>query len=102
MFASSICRELAISSMFFDARALRRVGPSYVIVFGMFDLGGDKVLPNLDRPLEREENPAVGWRALAWIAPPCFGASEGRPLTVMFPMGAERAEVDRAREIFGL
>ena len=55
MFTSIICRELAISSSLFDARASCRVGPSHVIVLGMFDLGGEKILPNLDRPLEREE-----------------------------------------------
>jgi phosphotransferase system enzyme I (PtsP) len=102
MFTRFICHELAMSSSFFDARASRRVGPSHAVVFRTFDLGDNKILPNLDRPLEREENPAVGWCALAWIAPPCFGASEGRPLTVMFPMVAEGAELDRAREIFGL
>jgi phosphotransferase system enzyme I (PtsP) len=102
MFTRFICHELAMSSSFFDARASRRVGPSHAVVFRTFDLGDNKILPNSDRPLEREENPAVGWRALAWIAPPCFGASEGRPLTVMFPMVAEGAELDRAREIFGL
>jgi hypothetical protein len=75
MFTRFICRELAISSSFFDARASRRIGPSHAVVFRTFDLGGDKVLPNLDSSLEREENPALGWRALAWIAPPCFGTS---------------------------
>jgi hypothetical protein len=77
-------------------------------VFRTFDLGGDKILPILDRPVEREENPALGWHALAWIAPTCFGTICGRllapggGLTVMHPMVAEGAELDRAREIFGL
>jgi len=82
------------------------------VVFRTFDLGGDKILPNLDRSLEREENPALGWRALrVGLDRPSvlrnqmralIGASGGRPLSVMFPMVAEVAELDRAREILGL
>ena len=82
------------------------------VVFRTFDIGGDKILPNLDRPLEREENPALGWRALrVGLDRPSvlrnqlralIGASGGRPLSVMFPMVAEVAELDRAREIFAL
>lgn len=82
------------------------------IVFRTFDLGGDKILPNLDRSLEREENPALGWRALrVGLDRPSvlrnqlralIGASGGRPLSIMFPMVSEVAELDRAREILEL
>ena len=82
------------------------------VVFRTFDLGGDKILPNLDRSLEREENPALGWRALrVGLDRPSvlrnqlralIGASGGRPFSIMFPMVSEIAELDRAREIFEL
>ncbi len=80
------------------------------VVFRTLDVGGDKVLPYL--PRLREENPAMGWRAIrialdrpailrrqlrAFIA-----AARGRDLKVMFPMIAEVAEFDAARRILDL
>jgi phosphotransferase system, enzyme I, PtsP len=82
------------------------------VVFRTFDLGGDKVLPNLDRPLMREENPAMGWRALrVGLDRPAvlrnqlralISAVRGQPLTIMFPMAAEVAEFVRARAILDI
>ncbi|MEQ8247165.1 MAG: phosphoenolpyruvate--protein phosphotransferase [Alphaproteobacteria bacterium] len=82
------------------------------VVFRTFDLGGDKVLPNLDRPLMREENPAMGWRALrVGLDRPSvlrnqlralISAVRGQPLTIMFPMAAEFAEVASARAILDI
>ena len=64
------------------------------IYFRTVDLGGDKLLPNLNQ--EREENPALGWRSLRFAldSPGFFRrqmralirAAGARPLTVMFPM----------------
>jgi phosphotransferase system enzyme I (PtsP) len=82
---------------------------SKTVVFRTLDLGGDKV-PSYGRML-REENPALGWRALrisldrpallryqmrAFIA-----AAEGRPLHVLLPMVSEVAEFETAREQIG-
>ncbi len=82
------------------------------VVFRTFDLGGDKVLPNLDRPLEREENPAMGWRALrVGLDRPSvlrnqlralIASAVGRTLNVMFPMVTEFAEFERAKQILDL
>ncbi len=80
------------------------------VVFRTLDVGGDKVLPYFAR--SREENPAMGWRAIrialdrpailrrqlrAFVA-----AARGRDLKVMFPMIAEVAEFDAARRILDL
>lgn len=82
------------------------------VVFRTFDLGGDKVLPNLDQPLVREENPAMGWRALRiGLDRPSVlrnqlralvTAAQGRALHVMFPMVSEYTEFDRAKRILDL
>ena len=82
------------------------------VIFRTFDLGGDKVLPHLDQPLELEENPAMGWRAIrVGLDRPSvlrnqlralLTAAEGRPLQVMFPMVAEFAELARAQAILDL
>ena len=80
------------------------------VIFRTLDVGGDKVLPYFAR--SREENPAMGWRAIrialdrpailrrqlrAFVA-----AAMGRDLNVMFPMIAEVAEFDAARRILDL
>ena len=77
------------------------------VVFRTLDVGGDKLLPYFDGV--REENPAMGWRAIriALDRPEMLRnqiramlhAAEGRPLRIMFPMIAEIAEFDRARQI---
>ena len=66
--------------------------------FRTLDLGGDKLLPDAARP--EEENPAMGWRSLRiGLDRPALLrrqlralllAAGGRPLSVMFPMVADR------------
>ncbi|MEQ9638456.1 MAG: phosphoenolpyruvate--protein phosphotransferase [Alphaproteobacteria bacterium] len=77
------------------------------VMFRTVDIGGDKVLPYM-RGYE-EENPAMGWRAirLALDRPALLrmqfrallNATAGRTLNLMFPMIAEVAEFDAAREL---
>jgi phosphotransferase system enzyme I (PtsP) len=81
------------------------------VVFRTLDVGGDKVLPYLQagEDEEREENPAMGWRALRLAldrdglmkaqARALLEAAAGRELSVMFPMVSEPWEFDAAREI---
>ena len=78
------------------------------LVFRTLDIGGDKVLPYWR--LTEEDNPALGWRALRLALDRPFllhqqlramiRAAAGRELHVMFPMVAEVAEFEHAREIF--
>ena len=75
------------------------------VVFRTLDLGGDKVLPYLEA--EREDNPALGWRAvrmgldrpalLRMQLRALISAAKGRPLTVMFPLVATVDEFRAAR-----
>ncbi|HVA15198.1 MAG TPA: phosphoenolpyruvate--protein phosphotransferase [Stellaceae bacterium] len=81
------------------------------VTFRTLDIGGDKVLPYMDDNAA-DENPAMGWRAIriALDRPAMLRqqlralirAAAGRSLRVMFPMIAEVAEFDAAREIFNL
>ncbi|HLY55302.1 MAG TPA: phosphoenolpyruvate--protein phosphotransferase [Stellaceae bacterium] len=80
------------------------------VVFRTLDIGGDKLLPYL--PGAKEENPAMGWRAIriALDRPSMLRhqlralilAADGRPLDVMFPMVATVTELAAARRIFDL
>jgi len=75
------------------------------VTFRTLDLGGDKVLPYLQA--EREDNPALGWRALRMgLDRPALlrmqlraliAAVAGRPLRVMFPLVANVEEFRIAR-----
>ena len=77
------------------------------MVFRTLDLGGDKVAPFMGG--DREENPALGWRALrlALDRPYFFRrqiralirASGKRPLRLMFPMVCSAEEFVLAREL---
>lgn len=77
------------------------------ITFRTLDVGSDKLLPYWKLP--REENPAMGWRAirLALDRPAILRdqlralirAAAGRRLRVMFPMVAEVAEFDAVRAV---
>ncbi|MBA3518271.1 MAG: phosphoenolpyruvate--protein phosphotransferase, partial [Rhizobiales bacterium] len=77
------------------------------VTFRSLDVGGDKVLPYFRAP--REENPAMGWRAirlgldrpalLRTQARALLKASAGRELRLMFPMVTEVAEFERAKAI---
>lgn len=74
------------------------------VAFRTLDVGSDKHLPYWRMP--PEDNPALGWRALRiGLDRPnllrgqlraLVHAAAGRPLTVMFPMVAEVAELDAA------
>jgi phosphotransferase system enzyme I (PtsP) len=77
------------------------------VTFRTLDLGGDKVLPYLEA--EREENPALGWRAIRMgLDRPALlrlqlraliAASRGRPLRIMFPLVASVDEFRAARAL---
>ena len=81
------------------------------VIFRTVDIGGDKAVPYLtSEALEREENPAMGWRALRLAldregllkaqARALLEASAGRNLNVMFPMVSEPWEFDAAKAVF--
>ena len=81
------------------------------VVFRTVDIGGDKAVPYLtSEAVEREENPAMGWRALRLAldregllkaqARALLEASAGRSLNVMFPMVSEPWEFDAAKAVF--
>jgi len=75
------------------------------VTFRTLDLGGDKLLPYME--LEREENPALGWRAIRMgLDRPALlrlqlraliWAANGRPLRIMFPLVASVDEFRAAR-----
>jgi phosphotransferase system enzyme I (PtsP) len=80
------------------------------VVFRTLDVGGDKLLPYMER--NRDENPALGWRAirigldrprmLRQQLRALLQAAAGRDLNVMFPMIAEVAEFDQAKALLDL
>ncbi|MBS0296313.1 MAG: phosphoenolpyruvate--protein phosphotransferase [Proteobacteria bacterium] len=77
------------------------------VTFRTLDLGGDKVLPYLET--DREENPALGWRAVRMgLDRPALlrlqlrallAAAHGRELRVMFPLIATVDEFRAARDM---
>ncbi len=77
------------------------------VVFRTLDIGGDKLLPYWRAA--RDENPAMGWRALRVALDRPFMlreqlrallmATAGRELRVMFPMVTTIAELEEARAI---
>ncbi len=77
------------------------------VVFRTLDIGGDKVLPYWRQ--SREENPAMGWRAIRiGLDRPALlrgqlraliRASAGRSLRVMFPMISAVSELAAARAL---
>ncbi len=81
------------------------------VVFRTVDIGGDKAVPYLNSQVaERDENPAMGWRALRLSleregllkvqARALLEAAAGRTLSVMFPMVSEPWEFDAAKAMF--
>jgi phosphotransferase system enzyme I (PtsP) len=88
------------------ARVLDSAG-DLPVTFRTLDLGGDKVLPYLNA--EREDNPALGWRAIRMgLDRPALlrmqlraliAAAAGRPLRVMFPLVANVEEFRAARAL---
>ena len=79
------------------------------VVFRTLDIGGDKMLPYMNFAALKEENPALGWRAirisldrpglLRHQVRALLTAAAGRSLRIMFPMVAEVAEFQRARAL---
>lgn len=77
------------------------------VVFRTLDLGGDKILPY--GRWEREENPALGWRALRialdrpallrYQVRALLAASAGRTLRILLPMVSDVAEFNSARSL---
>jgi phosphotransferase system enzyme I (PtsP) len=77
------------------------------VTFRTLDLGGDKILPYLEA--EREDNPALGWRAIRMgLDRPALlrlqlraliAATNGRELRVMFPLVASVDEFRTARAL---
>ena len=88
------------------ARVLEAAG-DLPVVFRTLDLGGDKVLPYLET--QREENPALGWRAVRMgLDRPALlrlqlrallSAAPGRELRIMFPLIATVDEFRAARDM---
>jgi len=80
------------------------------VIFRTLDIGGDKALPYLNAGGGREDNPALGWRALRLAldqeglmkaqARALLEAASGRELQVMFPMVTQPWEFDAAKAIF--
>ncbi|NWH07574.1 MAG: phosphoenolpyruvate--protein phosphotransferase [Alphaproteobacteria bacterium] len=89
-------------------RAVLAAANGRPVAFRTLDVGGDKVLPYAEAL--REENPALGWRAirialdrpalLRYQARAFLLAAQGGELNVMFPMVAEVDEFVRAKEVF--
>jgi len=77
------------------------------VTFRTLDLGGDKVLPYGRQ--EREENPALGWRAirialdrpalLRYQVRALLAASAGKVLRILLPMVSDVAEFNLARAL---
>jgi len=77
------------------------------VVFRTLDLGGDKILPY--GRWDREENPALGWRAirialdrpalLRYQVRALIGASPHRVLRILLPMISDVAEFNEARSL---
>lgn len=93
--------QTALYSQVLDAAGDRPV------IFRTLDLGGDKVLPYMQA--EREDNPALGWRAvrmgldrpalLRLQVRALLAAARGRELRVMFPLVATVDEFRAARAL---
>lgn len=79
------------------------------VVFRTLDIGGDKALPYLREAEGKEENPAMGWRALRLAlerdglmkvqSRALLEAAADRTLNIMFPMVSEPWEFLAARAI---
>ena len=79
-----------------------------VATFRTLDIGGDKILPYMDRAVhDMEENPSLGWRAirialdrpalLRYQLRALLAAARGYDLNVLFPMISEVSEFTAAR-----
>lgn len=89
------------------SEALDRAGDDKPCVFRTLDLGGDKILPYAD--IGREENPAMGWRAvrigldrpglMRYQLRALIAAAAGRRLSVIFPLVSTVEEFVAARQL---
>jgi phosphotransferase system, enzyme I, PtsP len=104
MIADSLPRLDAQIALYSEALTIADGKP---VTFRTLDLGGDKVASYM--PTEREENPAMGWRAVRmgldrpglsrYQLRALVRAAEGKLLRVMFPLVATLDEFLRAREL---
>ena len=104
MVSSTLPRQEAQQKIYREAMDAAGDKP---VIFRTLDVGGDKMLPYLS--MVREENPALGWRAirvaldrpalLRYQTRALLAAAEGRPLHLMFPMIADVSEFVKARAI---
>jgi phosphotransferase system, enzyme I, PtsP len=104
MIADSLPRLDAQIALYSEALAIADGKP---VTFRTLDLGGDKVASYM--PTEREENPAMGWRAVRmgldrpglsrYQLRALVRAAEGKLLRVMFPLVATLDEFLRARDL---
>lgn len=91
-------------------RSVLDIADGKPVTFRTLDVGGDKMLPYMKQ--EKEENPAMGWRAvrISLDHPGLFrmqlrallAACSGEELSLMFPMVADVAEFNAAREILDI
>ena len=101
---NSMPRRSELAALY--ARVLRAAGGKRV-AFRTLDIGSDKVMPYMNRP--DEPNPAMGWRAvrvgldkkgvMRMQLQALIRASNGAPLSVMFPLVAEASEFSKARDM---
>ncbi len=109
MIAATMPRLAAQTELY--RRILQAAGDKPV-VFRTLDIGGDKILPYMDRlavGAGKEENPALGWRAirigldrpalLRYQLRALLAAAPGRALQIMFPMVSEISEFTAARRL---
>jgi phosphotransferase system, enzyme I, PtsP len=104
MIADSLPRLDAQIALYSEALTIADGKP---LTFRTLDLGGDKVASYM--PTEREENPAMGWRAVRmgldrpglsrYQLRALVRAAEGKLLRVMFPLVATLDEFLRARDL---
>jgi phosphotransferase system enzyme I (PtsP) len=94
-------RQYALYKTVMDA------APGKAVTFRTLDIGGDKILPYM--ATYEEENPALGWRAIRLgLDRPALlrvqvramlRAAGGRDLRIMFPMIANVAEFEAAKDL---
>jgi phosphotransferase system, enzyme I, PtsP len=104
MIADSLPRLDAQIALYQEALAIADGKP---VTFRTLDLGGDKVAAYM--PTEREENPAMGWRAVRmgldrpglsrYQLRALVRAADAQLLRVMFPLVATLDEFRRARDL---
>ena len=104
MIADSLPRLDAQTALYTQALDIADGKP---VTFRTLDLGGDKIASYM--PTEREENPAMGWRAVRmgldrpglsrYQLRALVRAAEGRLLRVMFPLVSTLDEFRRAKDL---